>query len=115
MIAKKYTVDRNLIDYILKKGESFTSKLFIIRYARNNKKFYRYTVIVSTKIDSSSVARNKIKRRIYEAIRRVENEKPESKKENFDIILIPKKQIKDKDFNEIEQDIGEIINSTWKN
>ncbi|MBD3361004.1 ribonuclease P protein component [Candidatus Peregrinibacteria bacterium] len=112
MISKKYRIDRNLIDYILKKGESDTSNLFIIRYIKNNKDFCRYRTIVSSKLNPKAVIRNKIKREIYEAIRIITKDK--ECKETLDIVLIPKKQIKEAKYQEIEKDLEKIIKKHGK-
>lgn len=108
MIAKQHRVPREKISYILSKGASFTSKCFIIRYAKNDVNFSRYRTIVSKKIDSKAVNRNKLRRQIYEATR--EKIKKENKKTtNYDIILIPKKSIKETRFEEIGADIQSFL------
>lgn len=107
MIQKKYKVPRQLIPYLLEKGQSYTTKLFIIRYNRNEEKFSRYRVIISKKIHSKAVKRNHLRRQVYEAIRiniLKENIKPR------DLILIPKKNILKAKYAEIEADIKNITN-----
>lgn len=113
MIAKKYRIDRNLIDYILKKGDSFTSKLFIIRYTKNDKRFCRYRTIVSKKIYPKAVKRNHLRRKIYEAVRSAGIE--DAPKTHLDIMLIPKKRIINAKYKEIENDIKETIPKLWTN
>lgn len=108
MIAKKNRVPREKISYILSKGGSSTSRFFIIRYTGNDVNFSRYRTIVSKKIDAQAVNRNKLRRQIYEATR--ENIKIEEKNSpKYDIILIPKKSIKETDFKHISEDISSII------
>lgn len=51
------------------KGSTVHSKLLSIRVQRNQKSDYRVAVVVSKKIDPKAVGRNKIRRRIFEAIR----------------------------------------------
>jgi len=109
MIAKKHKVERNLINSILKKGKSKTSKLFIIRYSENRQEYSRYCTIISRKVSLSAVERNKKRRQIYEAIRIISEETPPQT--NIDLILIPKKQILSATYQEIEKDIREIINT----
>jgi ribonuclease P protein component len=116
MIAKKYRIERTLIDYILKKGESLTSRLFIVRYKKNDKSFNRYRTVISKKIENKATKRNLIRRRIYEAITVTEaakNIKKIENTENKDIILIPKKQIVNTEYREIEKDIREFITKLW--
>jgi ribonuclease P protein component len=108
MLEKKYRIERNQTQYILKKGKDSVSKLFIIRYIKNNKEFNRYCSVVSKKIYVKAVDRNKLRRQIYEAIRAASSEiKPST--ESFDIVLIPKKRIISAQFEEIEVDIRELI------
>lgn len=111
MIAKKYRIEKNTVDYILEKGESFISKLFIIRYIPTDNTYNRYCVIVSKKIDNNSTGRNRLRRQIYEAIRTIPTK---NEKQSRDIALIPKKRIISAKFEEIQKDIEEIINKHGK-
>lgn len=104
MIATNQRVPREFIPYILRKGKSTTSKLFIIRYKQNKEQINRYRTIVSKKVEPKAVQRNKIRRQIYEAVRLKEKDQ-QAKQTTFDIILIPKKQIKESNFQEIKDDI----------
>ena len=107
MLPKNKRIKCEQIEFILKKGKSFTSKLFIIRYIGNNEKVSRYAIIASAKLSKKAVERNKVRRKIYEAIRLIEKEK--ESKNNLDIILIPKKQILKAEFPAIKEDLIEII------
>ncbi len=106
MIAKKIRIFKSLIPFILNKGESGTSRLFIIKYIENKELFNRYRVIVSRKVEAKAVKRNKLRRRIYEALRLSSNEGQKDK--NYDIILIPKKKIINAKYQDIEKDIKAI-------
>lgn len=108
MLEKKYRIERNQTQYILKKGEDSVSKLFIIRYIKNNKEFNRYCSVVSKKLYTKAVDRNRLRRRIYEAIRLISKEITPPR-EPLDIVLIPKKSILTAKYEEIEQDIRKII------
>mgnify|MGYP003964607333 CR=1 FL=1 len=101
MIAQKYRVPKEFIPRLLRNGESYRSNLFIIRYAENSKDFNRYRVIISKKIHPKAVARNKLRRQVYEALRINSLEKTPGN----DLILIPKKIIISKSYADIEQDI----------
>jgi ribonuclease P protein component len=107
MIAKKHRIEREKIAYILKKGKSYKSSLFIVRYKKNNRGIHRFAVIISKKISAKAVIRNRFKRQIYEAIRN--KLKTTEIKENLDIIIIPKKTTKEYDYQEIEKDIESIL------
>lgn len=105
MILKKYKVPRVDIPYILNKGDLSNSDLFIIRSRKNNENFSRFRVIISKKLEAKAVKRNKLRRQIYEAIRlNIENSI-----ENNDFILIPKKKVIEKKYQEILEDIRDNI------
>lgn len=108
MIAKKYRVPRQRISLILKKGDQHTSKLFIVRQSENTEQFNRYRVIISRKLHPKAARRNHLRRQIYETIRL---HFPENNTTHHDNILIPKKNILEKTYQEIEADIrANIIN-----
>lgn len=106
MIAAKFRIPRANISYILKKGDQFISKLFIVKYIENKEDFSRYRVIVSRKIYPKAVKRNYLRRQIYEAIRL--NQGFQGKK-NKDLVLIPKKSIQKASYAKIAEDIKETI------
>jgi len=109
MLATKYRVPRQYIDYILKKGESYTTKLFIVRYKPNKEKFSRFRIIVSKKVDPTAVKRNHVRRQSYEAIRL---NLPEYSDSGLDLILIAKKSAPKASYKAIEEDLkNNIINS----
>lgn len=105
MILAKYRIPRTEIIRILKKGVVFNSKLFVVRFTQNDKIFCRYRTIVSKKLEKEAVKRNKLRRKIYEAVRETEKEKTAIHK---DIILIPKKQIVKTSFDQLIKDIKTI-------
>ncbi len=135
MLEKKYRIERNKVQYILKKGEDSISKLFIIRYIKNNENYNRYCTVVSKKIDPKAVGRNRLRRQIYEAIRGCEGSQSQlpgtrrvgtgsqsqlpgtrrvgtaerSIYSHLDSVLIPKKSILKAKFEDIEADIKSII------
>jgi ribonuclease P protein component len=105
MIAKDFRLKRNQIDYLLDKGLSTNTRVFIVRYIQNNKDFPRFCVIISKKIDNRATVRNQLRRQIYESIRITNLLKNLA---NLDIILIPKKAIISKSFAEIKEDISTL-------
>lgn len=107
MINQTFRTPRELISYILRKGDSYETSLFIIRLTKNNEHFLRYRAIISRKLSKSAVDRNKLRRQIYEIIRI--NSPEEQNVEGYDLILIPKKKILSSKFTEIESDIREKI------
>jgi len=110
MIPKDFRLKRNHINYLLNKGDSLSSRLFIARCAENNKDFSRFCVIISRKLSNKAVERNRLRRQIYEAIRT--SELTTKSTTNVDIALIPKKLILKKSFQEIKEDLINL-QSKW--
>lgn len=71
MIANKYRFHgHGSLKFLFKNGSLTRGKLFGLRYIINPKRQHpRIAVIVSKKIYKSAVKRNRIRRRIFEAIR----------------------------------------------
>ncbi|MBI5753637.1 ribonuclease P protein component [Candidatus Peregrinibacteria bacterium] len=106
MLAQKYRIPRQFIDYILKKGDSYTSKFFIIRHKKNNSDFCRYRTIISKKVHAKAVKRNHLRRQIYEILRlnMLNLNVP-----GTDSILIAKKNIIKNSYKALEEDIKNNI------
>lgn len=70
--------------YTYQHGQTVRGPLCSLRYVQNDRrKSYRLAVVASKKVSKSAVVRNRIRRRLYEAIRQHESEitKP------YDIVL----------------------------
>jgi len=107
MISQKYRIPKAKIDYLLKKGEEIHSSLFIIRHAPNEQDNFRYSVIVSKKLEPKAVDRTKLRRQLYEAIRLYEKE---SSKDNYqDLVIIPKKRILSSTYQELEAQLSKQL------
>lgn len=60
----------NSLSFTYKRGEVVRGGQISLRYAVNTRRqTYRVAVVVSKKVDKSAVVRNRIRRRIYEAVR----------------------------------------------
>lgn len=60
----------NSLNYAYQNGTTVRSDLFSVRIADNKRrKNYRCAVVVSKKVSKSAVVRNRIRRRLYEAVR----------------------------------------------
>ena len=56
--------------YAYQHGQTVRGPLMSLRYCKNSKhQAYRLAVVVSKKVDKSAVARNRMRRRVYEAFR----------------------------------------------
>ena len=103
MIHKTKRLSKGEIEYLLKKGLEKKSKFFIARYQNNEDSSSKYCVIISRKISTKAVERNRLRRQIYESIRI--NEKEQDNIKARSLALIPKKQIQKSTFDEIRQDL----------
>lgn len=56
--------------YVYRNGKTVRGQLFSLKYSPNPKRNnYRLAVVVSRKVSKSAVVRNRIRRRLYEAVR----------------------------------------------
>jgi len=65
----------NSLRHVYQKGKTVRGALFSTKIAPNNRRqTYRVAVVVSRKVHKSAVARNRMRRRLYEAVRQVEDD-----------------------------------------
>ena len=58
------------LNYVYRHGATVRGHQVVVRFVRNSKQTdYRVAVIVSRKVHKSAVARNRVRRRIYEIVR----------------------------------------------
>jgi ribonuclease P protein component len=63
----------NSLNFVYRSGQTVRGPLFAIKYILNPKrKTYRAAVVVSKKVNKSAVARNRMRRRLYAALREME-------------------------------------------
>jgi ribonuclease P protein component len=63
--------------YVYTKGETERGPLLAVKYIENQRRDqYRLAVVVSKKVSKSAVGRNRIRRRLYEIVRRHEEAIP---------------------------------------
>lgn len=66
---------RRSLNLVFKRGQVLRGPLLLLKYIHNSRiRGYRTAVVVSRKVSKSAVVRNRIRRRIYEAVREVENQ-----------------------------------------
>jgi len=100
MLAKINRIRRKKdFEIIFKNSKSVKNNLFIFKIARNNLGLNRFGFMVSQKVSKKATVRNKIKRRLAEAIR------PEMKniKIGTDLVLIALHGVDKKEFSEIKE------------
>lgn len=70
MIPRKYRFhSRGGVRYVYQKGKTIRTPVLSLVYTPNELNYQRFGVVISKKILKSAVGRNRIRRRIYEAIR----------------------------------------------
>ena len=107
MISKKYRFhSRGGVRYTYQNGKTIRGSKVSLVFADNSRNKQRYAVVVSKKILKSAVGRNRIRRRIYEAIRL---ELPKIQKPIDCIFIINSKEILDLDFKEIQKILRDLL------
>jgi ribonuclease P protein component len=94
------------IQRVFKNGRSFYIGNLGLRSARNQKNVSRFTVVVSTKVSKKAVDRNKLKRRLREIIRK---EILPSINQGYDIMVMTKKDLLKKSFEDLKKDAIELF------
>lgn len=75
-------------------------------FVKNDKGFTRIGVVVSKKVEKTAVGRNRIRRRVYEAIRLNMDKIP---KEMDYVFVAYSKKIAKIPFNELEETLGLLV------
>jgi ribonuclease P protein component len=71
--AKHRFHGHNSLSYVYRNGQIVRGPLTSIKYVSNlHRSDYRLAIVVSKKVSKSAVVRNRIRRRLYEAVRRLE-------------------------------------------
>ena len=91
--------------FSLKNSKTYSSKLFNVRFAKNDLEKNRFAFVVSKKVDSSAVARNRIRRRL----RAIIEAKSDKMKLGFDFIFYPKAVIQDLAKEDLEMEIESFL------
>lgn len=99
MLNSKYRFhSRGGVKYTYRSGKTVRRPNLSLVYAENPKKFTRFAVVVSKKVIKSAVGRNRIRRRIYEAIRLEFDNFPKSRDYIF---VVYDAKLKDLPFDEL--------------
>lgn len=107
MLNKKYRFhSRGGVKYVYQKGKTVHGKKASLVFCENTRGFTRIAVVVSKKVEKTAVGRNRIRRRVYEALRLNLDLIP--KKQDY-IFVIYSKEIKKIKFQELEKLLGELV------
>lgn len=103
MLARRYRIgSKPRVLHILKKGRVLKWGGFYFRRLPNRAGHPRFALIVSKKIGRQAVTRNRVRRRVYEAIRK--NLGPHEKS-CYDVVVLCSAAIASSDYPRIERDI----------
>lgn len=88
------------------KGKTVRKPKMSLVFCENTRGFTRMAVVVSKKVDKTAVGRNRIRRRVYEVLRKNLEFIPEKKDYVFvvfsrDVMTMP--------FSELEKTLGELV------
>ncbi|MBR2658528.1 ribonuclease P protein component [Candidatus Saccharibacteria bacterium] len=107
MLNKKYRFhSRGGVRYVYQKGKTVRRSKMSLVFVDNTRGFTRVAVVVSKKVIKSAVGRNRIRRRVYEALRKNFDYLP--KKKDY-IFVVYSKGVKDMPFGELEKMLGELV------
>ena len=88
---------------IIKNNRPIKSNLFVIYLEKNTNDIYKFGISASKKV-GNAVTRNRVKRQIKSILDK------NTYKNNFNCIIIIKKDIIDKSFDEMSKDLNILIN-----
>lgn len=105
MLANRYRFHgHGSLRFVYAKGSVVRSRYFVCKYTNNKHRSEpRIAVVVSKKVIKSAVKRNRIRRRVYEAIRL---ELPKINKQLDLVIIVVSPELVTLPYDEIQQLIG---------
>ena len=107
MLGKKYRFhSRGGVKYAYQHGKTIRGANASLVFVENTRGFTRIGVVVSKKVEKTAVGRNRIRRRIYEALRLNMEDIP--KKTDYVFVVYSKDFLK-MPFKEIEKILGELV------
>lgn len=108
MLSKKYRFhSRGGVKYTYRHGKTIRTPKISLVFNDNSRGFTRTAVVVSKKVEKTAVSRNRIRRRIYEAVRL---ELPKYHKARDYVFVVYSKDLLNMSFKEL----CELIDSLFK-
>ena len=107
MLNKKFRFhSRGGVRYVYQKGRTLRTPKISLIFVDNTRGFTRLAVVVSKKVEKSAVKRNRIRRRVYEALRLNFDYIP--KKRDY-IFVVYSKDVGRMPFSELEKLLGKLV------
>ncbi|MBO4812536.1 ribonuclease P protein component [Candidatus Saccharibacteria bacterium] len=107
MLNKKFRFhSRGGVRYVYQHGKTIRDQQMSLVFMPNSKGFTRVAVVVSKKVEKSAVGRNRIRRRIYEALRK--NWELVPGKTDY-IFVVYSKEIMRMPFSGVEEILGKLV------
>ena len=107
MLSKKFRFhSRGGVKWVYQHGKTVRTANMSLVFAPNVRGFTRVAVVVSKKVEKTAVGRNRIRRRVYEVLRK-----------NFDLIpkktdyvfVVYSKEVMRMPFGELEKVLGKLV------
>ncbi len=107
MLAKKYRFhSRGGVRFTYQKGKTIRTPKMSLVFNDNSRGHQRFAVVISKKVIKSAVGRNRVRRRVYEALRLI---LPEFADKKDCIFVIYSKEIKDMEFQKLQELIKNLL------
>ena len=107
MLKKQFRFhSRGGVKYVYQKGKTVRKAQMSLVFCDNERGFTRIAVVVSKKVTKTAVSRNRIRRRVYEAIRQNMDLVP--KKRDY-IFVVYRKEVGTMPYNELVKLLGELV------
>ena len=107
MLNKKYRFhSRGGVKHVYRDGKTVRGRVASLVFVPNERGFTRVAVVVSKKVEKTAVGRNRMRRRVYEVIRRNFEYLPK----NTDYIFVVfTKEVMRMPYSELEKILGELV------
>lgn len=107
MLSQKYRFhSRGGVRYVYRKGKTIRTPIFSLVYTQNTRGKQRVAVVVSKKVLKLAVGRNRIRRRVYEAIRL---ELPHYRQPMDYIFVVYNKTVATMPFTDLRRTVRELL------
>ena len=107
MLSKKYRFhSRGGVKWVYRHGKTVRGPKMSLCFDSNERGFTRVAVVVSKKVEKTAVGRNRIRRRVYEALRVNFDMVP---KRNDYIFVVYSKEVLKMPFGDLEELLGELV------